>query len=324
MLCAHATASAQEYIPLLAQKHIGHFLALEHDRGSEPFTPSAWQRTELSPPVSFVRTDAGARPRPVISYQYTRHDSIVRRISLQMDSLLFLPETGAARKNYREPDERREAFINEYEKLVDELTQELGAPEHSTPLHRYPEKAQGGSWRRNDTWQSDPMKVDLFLVFSDNTTTEGEYRIRLYINWDYEKPVPPAARQATTGFEGTPEQRQVSEEFLALLEDLRFEDGWELLEEELRQRMDYATFAERMGSMRKIAMDPMELHRVSMEKDLTGVLRPVYTYAVIPAGRRPPERMIRISFADTESTAISGVVPRDLSTVRLVPMRSID
>lgn len=310
------SASAQGYIPELAQKHITYFDSLENSLGSEAYTYRSRLMTQLSQPVCFVRTDKSFRPRPLVSYLYSRNDSIVRQIEVEMDSLNFLPQTYDARHDYHEPNDRKDEFVQVYDSMLSELTLKLGPPTKKEPLYQHDNMGHGWFWRRTSDWENDTMSVDLTMTFSD--TANGNYRIRFYCNWKYE--ATPGLASLSANFKGNEEQQRTAQKYLDLLLKKKYKESWALLDDELKALVSYETYVERVSPMVDDAKKQgkrVELYMTSLMQDMTGGLRPTYVFKFASDKNSPPQRTITVTFKSPDGTHVYGVAPR-----HRIPMKS--
>lgn len=315
---AFSSASAQGYIPELAQKHISYFESLERSLGSEPYAYRSRLMTPLSQPVCFVRTDKSFRPRPLVSYLYSRNDSIVREIQVEIDSLNFLPQTYDARHSYQERDERKDEYMQVYDSIVAELSTRLGPCTKREPLFQRDNMGRGWFWNRGDDWESDSMNVELYLVFSDNNNTHGEYRIRFYCRWKYD--ANPGLASLTSNFKGKEEQQRTAQKYLDLLLKKKYKASWALLDDELKALVSYETYVERVSPMANDAKKQgrkVELYMTSLMQDMTGGARPTYVFKYSSDKSSPPERTITVTFKSPDGTLVYGVAPR-----HRIPMKS--
>jgi len=309
-IVAGSIASAQGYIPELAQKHISYFESLESNLGSEAYTYRSRLMTQLSQPVCFVRTDKDFRPRPLVSYLYSRNDSIVRQIEVEFDSLNFLPNTYDARHDYHEQSVRKEEFLEVYDSILGELTAKLGPSTKQQPLYQHDNMGRGWFWRRTNDWENDTMSVDLALMFSD--TANGNYKIRFSCRWKYD--ATPGVASLSSDFKGKEEQQRVAQRYLDLLLKKKYKESWVLLDEELKALVSYETYVERVSPMADDARKQgrkVELYMTSLMQDMTGGVRPTYVFKYSSDTSSPPQRTITVTFRSPDGTLVYGVVPRE-------------
>jgi len=310
-IVAWSSASAQGYIPELAQKHISYYESLERTLGSEPYAYRGRLMTQLSQPVCFVRTDKSFRPRPLVSYLYSRNDSIVRQIEVEMDSLNFLPQTYDARHEYHEEKERKDEFLQVYDSMLSELTLKLGPSTRQEPLYQHDNMGNGWFWRRTNDWENDSMSVDLTLMFSD--TANGDYRIRFYCRWKYD--ANPGMSSLAANFKGNEVQRRTAQEYLDLLLKKKYKESWALLDDELKALVSYETYVERVSPMADDAKKQgrkVELYMTSLMLDMSGGARPTYVFKYASDKSSPPQRTITVSFKSPDGARIYGVKPQTL------------
>ncbi len=314
-IVAGSSASSQGYIPELAQKHIACFESLEGNLGSEPYAYRSRLMTPLSQPVCFVRTDKIFRPRPLVSYLYSRNDSIVRQIEVEIDSLNFLPQTYDARRDYHEPNDRKDEFMQVYDSILSELMIKLGPSTKEEPLYQHDNMGNGWFWRRTNEWENDTMSVDLALMFAD--TANGNYRIRFYCRWKYD--ASPGLTSLSSNFKGKEEQQQTALKYLDLLLKKKYKESWALLDEEVKALVSYETYVERVSPMADDAKEQgrkVELYMTSLMQDMTGGLRPTYVFKFSSDKSSPPERTITVTFKATDGTLVYGVAPRQRMTMK--------
>ena len=312
-IVAGSSASAQGYIPELAQKHIAYFESLEGSLGSEPYAYRSRLMTPLSQPVCFVRSDKKFRPRPLVSYLYSRNDSIVREIQVEIDSLNFLPQTYDAHHSYQERDERKDEYMQVYDSIVAELSTRLGPCTKREPLYQRDNMGKGWFWNRGDDWESDSMNVELYLVFSDNNTTHGEYRIRFYCRWKYD--ATPGLASLSSNFKGKEEQQLTAQEYLDLLLKKKYKESWALLDDELKALVNYETYVERVSPMADDAKKQgrkVVLYMTSLMQDMSGGARPTYVFKYLSDKSSPPQRTITVTFKSPDGARVYGVTPRTL------------
>jgi hypothetical protein len=308
-IVAGSNASAQDYIPELAQKHIVYFESLESSLGSEPYAYRSRLMTPLSQPVCFVRTDKNFRPRPLVSYLYSRNDSIVRQIEVEMDSLNFLPQTYDSRNDYHERKERKEEYLQVYDSMLIELALKLGPSTKQEPLYQHDNMGHGWFWRRSNDWENDTMSVDLTLMFSD--TANGDYRIRFYCRWKYD--TTPGLASLTSNFKGKEEQERTAQEYLDLLLKKKYKESWALIDDELKALVNYETYVERVSPMADDAKKQgrkVELYMTSLMQDMTGGVRPTYVFKYASDKSNPPQRTITVTFKSPDGSLVYGVAPR--------------
>ncbi|HRD54554.1 MAG TPA: hypothetical protein PKY96_18085 [Flavobacteriales bacterium] len=270
--------------------------------------------TQLSQPVCFVRTDKEFRPRPLVSYLYSRNDSIVRQIEVQIDSLNFLPQTYDARHDYHERTERKEEYLQVYDSMLSELTLKLGPSTKQEPLYQHDNMGNGWFWRRTNDWENDTMSVDLALVFSD--TANGDYRIRFYCRWKYD--ASPGLASLSSGFKGKEEQQRTAQKYLLLKK--KYKESWAMLDEELKTLVSYETYMERVSPMADDAKKQgrkVELYMTSLMQDMMGGVRPTYVFKFSSDKSSPPERTITVTFKSPDGKLVYGVAPR-----HRIPMKS--
>ena len=308
---ASFSASAQGYIPELSQKHIAYFDSLEKSLESVPYAYRSRLTTALSQPVCFVRANQSFRPRPLVSYLYSQGDSIVRQIEVEIDSLNFLPNTYDARHGYQEQDDRKEEYMKAYDFILSELNDRLGPSTKQDTLYHHANVGDSWFWRRTNDWENDTMSVNLALVFSDNNTTHGEYRIRFYCRWKYD----PTSGLASlsSSFKGKEEQQRTAQKYLDLLLKKKYKESWAMLDEELKALVSYETYVERVSPMADDAKKQdrrVEPYMTSLMQDMSGALRPTYVFKFSSDRATPPHRTITVTFKSVEGVHVYGVAPR--------------
>jgi hypothetical protein len=318
LLIATVPASAQQYFLETRQVPLRTAVQQEQQLGSIA-RPS--QRTitfsdfQLGGPIRFTRPYASLKPRPIVSYNFSVPDSVVRSIEVEIDSLNFLGTLASEREGYQESISRLPVFEHTYNSLQQELIALLGKPLKSEPLALRGNAAHA-EYSQSDSWETPTLGAQLYLVFSTKATPpySHAYRIRAQITYKNQAVAHGAPSSLS---KGNAQQVAICSRFLSLLVAKRFTESWELVGPEIKNSLSFAQyvatftpFVEQVGEQQPKVTLLMSGPLVSA----TGQQLAQYTYLVSGQKADSTPFHINLLFTDFSAYLIGGLQPRHMST----------
>lgn len=165
-------------------KNMPSMIALENKLGSKLYQvdgdiviPSG-----MAMPLTYRRMESGI-PDLLVTYTFTKKDSLISRIEYEWDAINFDKNGG------KQSLETQKAFIKKYVTLEKELTKRYGGSIQKGDLKDLSQiDLKGGITQRNYWKPNDSLEVDLYSVFSNYQEKNGNVeikptnRIRIYVN----------------------------------------------------------------------------------------------------------------------------------------------